>query len=237
MKNKGVSVVVAAAGTGKRMNAGKNKQFLNIDGLPVLVRTLKVFSEWKMTAEIIIVAKEDEVCEIKNLVEQNRINKVKKIICGGATRQKSVFNGIKEASEEYVFIHDGARPFVEQNCLFDLLEAVEKKGAAALGIVPKDTVAVVDDDGFLEASPKRTCLRNMQTPQAFKTAEILKAHNSAEEQKLEFTDDCSLYSAQGGKVFIVCGSEDNIKITVPEDLIVAEKIAMMRKKVNNERKF
>lgn len=224
MNEKNVSVIIAAAGVGSRMGAKINKQFLTLGGIPVLVRTLKIFSEWNHTGEIIISAKKEEILKVKELVCRHSIKKAK-VICGGDTRQKSVFNALKEAKKDYVFIHDGARPFVTPKCLDNLFFALEKYGAATLGIIPKDTVVFADKDGFLSSAPKRETLRNMQTPQCFKTDEILAAHKNAEEQKAEFTDDCSLFSAYGGKVFIADGEETNIKITISKDLDLAEKIA------------
>lgn len=224
MKDKNVSVIIAAAGMGSRMGKKTNKQFLTVGEVPVLVRTLKIFSEWSHTQEIIISAKKEEILRIESLINKYSINNAK-VVCGGNTRQKSVFNALEEAAGEYVFIHDGARPFVTKKCLDSLWAATKENGAAALGITPKDTVAFADNNGFLTSVPKREGLKNMQTPQCFKTCEILAAHRAADKQNALFTDDCSLFLAHGGRIFVADGLENNIKITVPKDLDLAEKIA------------
>lgn len=228
MKNK-VSVkrtaVVAAAGSGSRMNLKENKQFLMLGAYPVLAVTLLKLSKSRLIDDIVVVARECDIVTVSKLISDFGIEKISCIVPGGATRQESVFAGLKETAEDsFVLIHDGARPFFTETLLKELIEAAEKNGAAAPGLVPKDTIAFVDGKGFFKEVTKRDTLRGMQTPQVFKAELIKAAHEKAREEKKEFTDDCSLFTYYGGRVYITRGEENNIKITVPEDIPVAELI-------------
>lgn len=217
--------LVAAAGSGSRFNAEQNKQFLVLDGYPVLALTLLKLSKSSYIDEIVIIARDFEIGTINKLINDFSIKKVSSIISGGKTRQESVYNGLKSISDNsVVLIHDGARPFFPDESLKDLISSAKEFGGAALGVLPKDTVAKVDKDGIFKESANRSDLRNMQTPQVFKTDLIKDAHEKAKKENLEFTDDCSLFSYYGGKCLILDGDYDNIKITVPEDLKIAQLI-------------
>lgn len=213
------TVIIAAAGSGSRMKSKIKKQFLVIDKIAVLARTLMSFSESKLIDNIIISAGKDDYDGISGLINDYRIEKVKKITEGGATRQQSVFNALKETSgDELVLIHDAVRPFFTEGLVERLIAAAFEYGAAAPGLIPRDTVSEIDGDGFFKTVLNRTALRNMQTPQVFKAELIKAAHLKAKEEGVSFTDDCSLYRYYGGQIRIIDGEEDNIKITVPRDL-------------------
>lgn len=226
MKNKSSVkniVIVAAAGSGNRMKAKENKQFLMLGEYPVLAVTLLKLSRSKLIDEIIIVARDSDIVTVNKLIQEYNIGKVSSIIPGGVTRQESVYAGLEEVKEDsIVLIHDGARPFFTENLLYELINEAHKHGATAPGIVPKDTIAVVDDNGFLKEITQRDSLRGLQTPQVFKSELIKNAHEKARQENKEFTDDCSLFTHYGGSVYITEGEADNIKITVPEDIPIAE---------------
>ena len=215
--------LVAAAGSGSRMNSEENKQFLMLGGYPLLAVTLLKLSASKLIDEIIVTARECDIVTVNKLISEFGISKVSCIVPGGKTRQESVLCGLKEAeADSLVLIHDGARPFFSEALLEELIKSAQKHGAAAPGIIPKDTIAVVDKNGFFAEMTKRETLRGLQTPQVFKTELILKAHLKAKSENLEFTDDCSLFTHFGGKVYITAGEANNIKITVPEDIPIAK---------------
>ena len=217
--------VVVAAGSGSRMKAKENKQFLMLSGYPLLAVTLLKLSKSKLIDEIIVVTRASDIVTVGSLISDYGIKKVRSIVPGGATRQQSVLKGLSEIDEEcLVLIHDGARPFFSENLIETLLSDAEKHGAAAPGLVPKDTISVVSENGFFKEITERSTLRALQTPQVFKSQLIKEAHLKAERENKEFTDDCSLFVYYGGRVYISEGEADNIKITVPEDVPIAEMI-------------
>ena len=226
MKEKVKNVaVVAAAGSGSRMKSGVNKQFLLIGDVPVLGYTLLKLSESEIIDEIVIAARESEIPTIHSLIKDYKISKVTNIVPGGKTRQESVFSALKTVDDNsYVFIHDGARPFFSDELLKRLISDAKKWGASAPGITVKDTASVLSEDGCFLETVDRNLLRFIQTPQVFKAGEIKNVHALAKEKELNFTDDCSLYSHFGKRVYITEGEEDNIKITVPEDVSKSEGI-------------
>lgn len=223
------SAVVVAAGNSTRMN-GINKQTLLVDGVPVLIMTLKALEECDAVDEIVIAAREQDIPDFYSLVKEYEITKVKTITVGGDTRQQSVKNAVEKVSgeSEYLIIHDGARPFVSEEIILNTLSAAEQFGSAAAGVPSKDTVKVVNERGEIVSTPERSTLRLVQTPQIFKKELYLKALNSVENAD-KFTDDCKLIEAYGGTVVITEGSYDNIKITTPEDIILAQAIIEKRK--------
>lgn len=223
------SAVVVAAGNSTRMN-GINKQTLLVDGVPVLIMTLKALEGCGAVNEIVIAAREQDIPDFYSLVKEYEITKVKTITVGGDTRQKSVKNAVEKVSgeSEYLIIHDGARPFVSEEIILNTLSAAEQFGSAAAGVPSKDTVKVVNERGEIVSTPERSTLRLVQTPQIFKKELYIKALNSVEGAE-QFTDDCKLIEAYGGTVVITEGSYDNIKITTPEDIILAQAIIEKRK--------
>ena len=221
-ENKFVSAVIVSAGNSTRMG-GINKQFLEIKGIPVLVHTLSVFDKAECIDEIVVVTRESDIEDVKFLVEKYGINKVSKVVKGGETRQLSVLSGVSSVSEiaDFIAIHDGARPLVTEKVVLDTLNQAFACGAAATGVKVKDTVKQVNDDNDIIATPDRNYLRFIQTPQIFDKSMYLDAVNTVENSK-NFTDDCMLVEAYGKTVKFVDGDYENIKITTPEDVELAE---------------
>lgn len=234
MKKKKCTAVVLAAGQGSRMGTKVHKQYLNILGKPVLSYSLEVFQQSEWIDEIILVTGrgEEEYCR-KEIVEKYQITKVCSIIEGGAERYLSVWNGLQKVGEDgYVFIHDGARPFIDSEMLADLYQEVQTYKACVLGMPVKDTIKITDVEGFAEKTPDRDCVWLIQTPQVFENRLIKKAYESLMKCKESaVTDDAMVVEKMlGEKVKLVKGSYENIKITTPEDLDIADVFAKKRKK-------
>jgi len=225
------TAIVLAGGRGKRMNSAIPKQFLTIQDKPVLYYSLQAF-ENSFVDSIILVASEDdrEYCQ-REIVEKYHFQKVKKIVSGGKERYHSVLNGIKAAEDcDYIFVHDGARPFVSQDMLQRLLDCVKTEHACVAGMPVKDTIKIADESGYIASTPKRDLVWMIQTPQVFSFNLIKKAYLLLEENEysllekgISITDDAMVVETLlGEKVKLVEGSYRNIKITTPEDLTVAE---------------
>ncbi len=218
--------LIPAAGAGKRMGSSINKQYLLLDEKPILVHTLKLFENSGFIDEIYLIVPENEIdyCR-KEVVERYEFNKVKQIVAGGAERQHSVLNGlraIKNAEpDDIILIHDGVRPFVSPEIIQRSVEIALAHKSALVAVPVKDTVKIARD-GFAISSPPRATLWLAQTPQAFCFSTILAAHESAAAEGFIGTDDASLLERVGEKSHIVVGDYRNIKITTPEDLILAE---------------
>lgn len=222
-----VSVIVAAAGMSNRMGSKINKQFINIDNDPILVHTLNKFEQSNYIDEIILIAKEEEVeyCR-KEIVRKYGFKKIKKIIKGGKERQDSIYNGILALDErsDIVLTHDGARPFVRKQNIEDGIKGVLEYDACVIGVPVKDTIKVVDDDKSVHHTPKRSMLWAAQTPQCFWRSILQKGYEYAINEGIVGTDDSSIVEKAGYDVKMIMGNYDNIKITTPEDLIIAESL-------------
>lgn len=220
-----ISAIVLAGGRGKRMNYHKSKQFIEIKGKPVLVYTLEKFIYNKSIDEVILVLPEDEVDYCKKEVLQKYSLKVDRIVIGGKERQDSVFNAL-EAMEKanIVLIHDGARPFISEKIIEEGIKYANIYGAAAPGVIPKDTIKVKNEDNISVDTPDRNMLVAVQTPQCFKYDEIYQCHRKIKEENAIVTDDTSVVERYGHKVYLYEGDYTNIKITTPEDLILAERL-------------
>jgi len=216
-----VSAIIVAAGSGTRMNAGKNKVFLELLGKTILERAVSVFESCNKVSEIIVVTNETEEAE-KILSEYK---KVKAIVKGGENRSQSVKNGLAKATGDVACIHDGARALVLLEDVEKVLLAQEEFGAASLGVKCKDTLKQADEKGFISGTLDREYVYNIQTPQVFNLSEIKEMY---ERFPGSFTDDCALAEKAGKPVKIVEGSYDNIKITTPDDMEIAEKILAKR---------
>jgi len=226
------TAIVLAGGRGKRMNSSVPKQFLMIKDKPVLYYSLQAFEESFIDSVILVAGEEDmEYCR-KEIVEKYGFAKVKKIVAGGKERYHSVLNGIKETDScEYIFIHDGARPFVTQDMLERLLVNVKECHACVAGMPVKDTIKIANEDGYISTTPKRELVWMIQTPQVFDYELIKKAYLILEkdeysllEKGISITDDAMVVERLlGEKVRLVEGSYQNIKITTPEDLAIAER--------------
>ena len=219
-----VTAVIVAAGNSTRMG-GVNKQFLMLDGVPVLVRTLTAFAESPLVDEIVIAARETDIPNMLSMVKDYEIPKVSEIVRGGETRQESVFAAIRRSSPNtaYFAIHDGARPLVTREIIADTVQCAFRTGAASTGVRVKDTVKVVGADGQILQTPDRDTLWAVHTPQVFAREVYLRAAKTVPNSAM-FTDDCRLMEAAGIPVYIVAGSYENIKITTPEDIALAHGI-------------
>ena len=220
-----ISAIVLAGGRGKRMNYHKSKQFIEIKGKPVLVYTLEKFIYNKSIDEVILVLPEDEVDYCKKEVLQKYSLKVDRIVIGGKERQDSVFNAL-EAMEKanIVLIRDGARPFISEKIIEEGIKYANIYGAAAPGVTPKDTIKIKNEDNISVDTPDRNTLVAVQTPQCFKYDEIYQCHRKIKEENAIVTDDTSVVERYGHKVYLYEGDYTNIKITTPEDLILAERL-------------
>lgn len=227
---KRVGAVIAAAGKGTRMGMDINKQYIQIQGIPVLAMTLQKFETCTLIDEIVVVANKDETeyCR-KNIVEKYGFKKVRAVTAGGDSRQKSVYNGLRELSADcdIVLIHDGARPFIDNGSIISCIDAAAEYGAACAAVPVKDTVKIADNSGFVDRTIDRSRLWQIQTPQAFKYGLIMDAHMKAANAGYEGTDDAMLAERAGNRVKIVMGSYYNIKITTVEDLAFAGAICRL----------
>ncbi len=220
------SAIIVAAGDSRRMGNGVNKQFLMIDGIPVLAHTLINFEKAQSVKEIIVVTKSENIITVNDMVREFGISKIKAIVPGGDTRAKSVMNGLNEIkNDSLVAVHDGARPFVTPQKIDELIFLAEKYGAVAPGTLPKDTIKIVSQNNIVTETPGRSTLRMIQTPQIFKADELKLAYIRGAESGFEGTDDCSYIENSGISVYIANGEYTNIKVTTPEDLPVAEAIS------------
>ena len=209
------------------MGAGSNKQYLLLDGMPILAHTLRVFEQAPFIAGIYLVIPEPEIpfCRAE-VVERYGFSKVHAIVAGGAERQHSVRNGLNAMQEEVqqddlVLIHDGVRPFVPIDVLQCAATTADEFGAAVVAVPVKDTVKVARD-GIIMQTPPREELWLAQTPQAFRYGLICSAHAAAAADGFLGTDDASLMERQGWQQRIVMGGYRNIKITTPEDMLLAQ---------------
>lgn len=221
-----VLALIPAAGMGKRMGASINKQYLLLDGVPILARTLEVFQHSPLVDGIFVVIPQDEIpfCR-EQVVEKYGLSKVRSIVPGGAERQQSVLNGLRAmegaAEDDVVLIHDGVRPFVTEDIISRATAAARENDGALVAVPAKDTVKVVEN-GVITATPPRETLWLAQTPQAFRYGVIRAAHEIADAERFLGTDDSMLLERLGRPVRIVVGDYRNAKITTPEDMVLAE---------------
>lgn len=220
--------IVLAAGNGKRMGGDCPKQYIELEGKPILYYCLKTFEESFMDEVVLVTREEDiEMCR-KDIVDKYGFKKIARIVAGGRERYESVCKGITAVNDanSYVYIHDGARAFVSLDILERTKKAVEEYSACLVCVPSKDTIKVSDKDGNVEDTPKRSSLWCAQTPQAFKRDVILKAFEKMFIQggdNADITDDASVVEKYSNyKVKIVEGDYTNIKITTPEDLAIAK---------------
>lgn len=228
------SAIILAAGVGKRMNSKIPKQYMELEGKPVLYYSLKTFQESFIDQLILVAgAAELDFCRTE-IVDRYGFDKVKAVVAGGKERYHSVYEGLKAVEKaDYVFIHDGARPFVESAMLERAYTEVEKNKACVIAVKAKDTVKIADKNGFVKTTPDRSLVWQVQTPQVFEYQAIKKAHEIVMRQDdIVITDDAMVYEAAFGEpVKLVEGNYENIKITTPEDMEIAS--IFLRKRINN----
>ncbi|MBO4524439.1 MAG: 2-C-methyl-D-erythritol 4-phosphate cytidylyltransferase [Ruminococcus sp.] len=222
------SVVIVCAGNSTRMG-GVNKILLPLGERKVIGVTMTAFQACESVSEIVIVAREADIPAIQNEAQLAGITKLSACTTGGATRQESVINGIKKISKdsELVAIHDGARPLVRSEHIEKVIKDASVFGGATLGVPVKDTIKSVDG-GLIVDTPPRSTLYITQTPQVFRRGLYFEGIDFALEHGLDFTDDCQLVEAIGGKVAMTVGDYTNIKITTPEDIRIAEVLLKQR---------
>jgi 2-C-methyl-D-erythritol 4-phosphate cytidylyltransferase len=218
------NAVIVSAGKGHRFMDGKKKQFLPLAGKPILARTLDPFENCPLiNAILLVVGQEDMDYCLKEIVEKYRYRKISRIVPGGKYRQESVKNGIDAIPEdvEIVVIHDAVRPFVTQGMIEESVRSAMRFQAVVLGMPVKETIKTVHPDGTVLKTLDRNSLWQIQTPQAFQTRLIRDALRKATEDGFQGTDDASLVERMGIEVHVLPGSYANIKITTPEDLMLA----------------
>jgi len=225
-----LTVIVPAAGAGRRMGFGKNKAFITIRDVPLLVLCMKMLAETGMVRRVIVVTRAWEITETERMLKKYQpdffpdINW--QVTAGGRERQDSVANGLALVTDEsgYVAVHDGARPFAGTEVFARTFARAKEFGAAIAAVPLKDTVKVVDARGIVVSTPERSSLCAVQTPQIFEINVLRKGYDFLKEHPVAVTDDASLVEASGHPVAVAEGSYENIKVTTPEDLLLAEKI-------------
>ena len=223
-----VTAVIVAAGSSTRME-GIDKQLALIDGVPVIARTALAFQNSPIIDHIVIVTREDLIEPFEELVKEYDLSKVVSVTKGGHTRAQSVIKGINQCPKaDFIAIHDGARPFVSGEAIEKTVKAAFQYGAAALAQPARDTVKTVDKDNFVVSTIDRNAVRLMQTPQVFRKSLYLEALLACDDPD-SFTDDCMLMENEGYKVKIVDSDSFNMKITLKEDLEMAEAVMKGRK--------
>jgi 2-C-methyl-D-erythritol 4-phosphate cytidylyltransferase len=240
MQHPPVTVLLMAAGSGKRLNAGVNKIWLELAGMTILERSIRIFLESACVTAMVIVVSEAEVAAVQELIVQ--INLAQQfsvdVVSGGAERQDSVYNGLKFLEQKlpgeagtghFVAIHDAARPLLTREAFSATALAAQEHGAAGTGVPVKDTIKQVDPEGFITGTPERSTLWAVQTPQVFDYKLLWGCYQMIADQGLHFSDDCGVVEYCGHRVKMVLGTYENIKITTPEDLVFAEIVLQCRK--------
>ena len=220
-----IVAIIPAGGAGRRLGSAVAKQYLLLDGVPVLARSLKIFQQSTIVDEIVLVVPQEDLISARSqLVDKYDLTKVIAIVAGGKERQDSVRNGLYAIAGicDVVIIHDGVRPLLTCEMISKVVAAAKSGGASSMGVKFKDTVKQTADSDMVEATLPRNNLWLTQTPQAFAFDILQKAYASAVSDKFYGTDDASLVERIGVKVKMIAGSYENIKITTPDDLIVAE---------------
>lgn len=207
------------------MKIEKSKLLLEISGKTVIERSVEAFLNISDVDEVVVAVREEDVEAFSNLLPDERVT----FVIGGKTRQESVKNAVETIDEaEFIMIHDGARPLIREEDIENTIIEANSFGAAAVGVPVKDTIKIIDDNSVVIDTPNRASLFAVQTPQIFKFDLYKEALEKAEADGKDFTDDCQLVEYVGGKVKMVQGSYDNIKITTPDDVPLAENILKNR---------
>lgn len=225
-------VIIPAAGSGKRMKAGKNKLFLKVSGRPIISYTLDVFGMDSHCKNIFMAIQPYDKATFQIILDEEVYKEKVQFVHGGEERQHSVYHGLEQASEEVVLVHDGARPFIRPETIQELVKAAYEDGAAIAAVPVKDTIKKAANHKVVETID-RSSLWQIQTPQAFRLPILLHAHQWAKKNNYLGTDESSLVEKIGVPVGIIESDYDNIKLTTPEDLYFAE--AILAKRRNTEK--
>lgn len=220
--NKKTAALIVAGGIGNRMGTDIPKQFLEINGKELISYTIDTFVSCDFIDKIVVVCHQSYLEHCKEILDG--ITKEFVVVCGGKTRQESVYNGLIKLDSDYVLIHDAVRCLVTKEEIKRLYETLLKNGSCTLAVKAKDTIKISDENQFVAKTLPREVLWQIQTPQAFITKEILYAHEYAVKTDFIGTDDCSVMENINKKVKLVEGSYENIKITTPSDLEIAKVI-------------
>jgi 2-C-methyl-D-erythritol 4-phosphate cytidylyltransferase len=218
------TAIIAAAGTGSRMASDRPKQFLHLAGIPIVFHTLVVFEQCESIQEVIVVLPAEEAAAFLTLAGKRSLRKLSRVVNGGTTRADSVKRGlmaIRPATAGIVAVHDGVRPFVTVDEIDSVVAAAETNGAAILVAPVTDTIKQVGD-GSVVQTLERQELRRALTPQCFRYELLRKAYEHADVNDPALTDESALVERIGTRVNIIEGSSRNIKITTPQDLLIAE---------------
>ncbi len=223
-----VTAVIVAAGKSERMGAGTDKAFLNLGSKPVVAWSLLAFERCADVDNIVLVVRKDQLIAAKAVVRMFGISKVRAVVAGGARRQDSVMNGLKELDVDtrFVIVHDGARPCVKPETISEVVKLARRNGAAVVGCRIWDTVKFVEKGTTVSRTEDRSKLWAVQTPQAFDVRLLKRAYAAVVEQKLEVTDDASAVERLGETVKIFETEKPNLKITTAEDLQIAAAVVL-----------
>ncbi|WP_128896459.1 2-C-methyl-D-erythritol 4-phosphate cytidylyltransferase [Longirhabdus pacifica] len=218
-----IATVIVAAGKGTRMKTTESKQYLMLQDKPIIVHTIQAFQLVEEIKYIVLVVGEQDKRRVQEWVEQYALHKVIHVVAGGDNRQQSVYKGLQQLPHDvkWVLVHDGVRPFVKPVHISHCIEKAKQHGAAVLGVPVKDTIKQVDTMQRILHTPPRRSLWAVQTPQAFRVADLIEAHQGVTAQDDSITDDAMLLEKCGKEVVMVEGDYSNIKITTPEDLELA----------------
>lgn len=219
-----VTAVFPAAGQGRRMNVGINKVFLDLVGKPILVHTLQRFSRSKYINHLVVVVAAEDISFIRKLLKAVPGLKPYQVVAGGSERQYSIANGLAVVPKEseIVLVHDAARPLTSVETIDRVVEGAREIGGAIAAVPEKNTVKIVAEDGIVKETPPRKTLWEVQTPQGFRKDILLEAYRKAKEDGFLGTDDSSLVERLGVPVKVVESDYRNIKVTTPEDMLIAE---------------
>ncbi|MDY3250039.1 MAG: IspD/TarI family cytidylyltransferase [Candidatus Choladocola sp.] len=232
--------IIFAGGSGVRMGAGVPKQFLEINGKPILIHTLQLFQEHEEIDKIYLAMSRDYIRYTEQLVQDYRIDKMAAIVPGGVTAQDSIYNALKKAAEEnpgdsVVLVHDGVRPFVEYSVISDNIEAVRTYGSAITSTLCYETILISKDGETVDELPLRKESYAAQAPQSFYLKDIIEAHEAIRATETGYenmVDACTIYRALGRQPHMVIGNRGNIKVTTPEDVYMFR--ALLQYKENEQ---
>ncbi len=226
-----ISAIIPAGGTGDRFGGNIPKQFVNLDGIPVIIRTLLIFEITPDVTSIVVSVLPQYKSKLEAYVRDYNISKVTDLVDGGKERHFSVLNAINTKAvrnSDIVLIHDAVRPFASPLLVQEIIEATKIFGAAVPGLTPKETIKVIDKNNFIQATIARDSLVSVQTPQGFKSEIIFQAYNSLTNGERFVTDDATLVESLGYNIHVIPGEEFNIKITSKPDFWLSEVLAKVR---------
>ena len=218
------TAVIVAAGKGRRMGTEVSKQFLPLCGKEILAHSVEKFEKAEKIRDIVLVTGEDSLQDVREMAQEYGWKKIVAVVAGGKERQDSVWNGLQAVSDDtdIVLIHDGVRPFVTEDILNHSIETAVEMGSCVAGVPAKDTIKVCNGENVAVATPDRSTLWQIQTPQTFRKDLIMQAYQKAKAEGFVGTDDASLAEYSGCPVKVIMGSYRNIKITTKEDLLIGE---------------